>query len=234
MLFLELFRYFSISPYWGMYVIGFLGSVFLYVIRAKRYNMSYGQAVLFALLGMLTAFLFARVTYICLNLKEILLTGKLVTGMSFFGVVFAGPLFSLGLCRPFHAKASHLAAFCAPTILFFLACVRIGCFFSGCCGGVLVLNGVEFFVPAQIIEAVGDITLAVILLYYETGEKREIAYPWFLVGYGLLRFLLEFVRLNTRVVGIFTRQHLLACVCIAVGLVWLLCYKRSVKYEKQA
>lgn len=231
---LELFRFFSVAPNLGMYVIGFICSVLLYVGRAKRYNMSYGQALLFAILGMATAFLFARATYICLNLKEILLTGELTTGMSFFGVVFAGPLFSLGLCRLFHTKASHLAAFCGPTILFFLACVRIGCFFSGCCGGVLVVDGVVVSVPAQIIEAVGDITLAVILLYYETGEKREIAYPCFLIGYGFLRFALEFVRLNTRVAGIFTREHLLACVCIAVGLVWLICDKRSAKHEKQA
>lgn len=225
-------RYVLTSPYWRMYVVGFAVTIVVDLLRAKRYEMSYRKTLLLAGTVSVLGFVCARMMYFFLHLNDILANGASASGMSFFGVVLSIPLIAVCLSHFFGLKPNTLSSFCAPPALFLLASVRIGCFFSGCCGGALILSGKIIPMPTQIIEAAGDITIAVFLLYAEERGNRETLYPLLLIEYGILRFLLEFLRFNPRIVGVFTCEHFLSLLCVLVGVIWAFYCPRRRKNEK--
>ena len=83
---------------------------------------------------------------------------------------------------------------------------RIGCFFAGCCGGVEtdMWFGVQFpgetvkEVPTQLFEAIFLflISAVMIVLYFKFHFKYNMTV--YLIGYGIWRFLIEFVRDDDR------------------------------------
>lgn len=83
---------------------------------------------------------------------------------------------------------------------------RIGCFFAGCCGGIEtdMWFGVQFpgelhkEVPTQLFEAVFLflISAVMIVLYFKFHFKYNMGV--YLIGYGVWRFLIEFVRNDER------------------------------------
>ena len=83
---------------------------------------------------------------------------------------------------------------------------RIGCFFAGCCGGVEtdMWFGVQFpgetvkEVPTQLFEAIFlfSISAVMIVLYFKFHFKYNMTV--YLIGYGIWRFLIEFVRDDDR------------------------------------
>ena len=55
--------------------------------------------------------------------------------------------------------------------------------------------GESFQPPTQIIDGAWDFFLMGLLLYLNLDGKREgAAYPAFMIGYGVMRFLVEFLR----------------------------------------
>ncbi len=96
------------------------------------------------------------------------------------------------------------------------ACGRMGCFRAGCCHGRPHRWGVAYglrslpegfppwlagvkLLPLQMIEAVGFLCLATLgALSVSAGAPAGWALSGYLVGYGLLRFLLEFWRADMR------------------------------------
>ena len=83
---------------------------------------------------------------------------------------------------------------------------RIGCFFAGCCGGIAtdMWFGVQFpgeaqkEVPTQLFEAIFLflISAVMIVLYFKFHFKYNMTV--YLIGYGIWRFLIEFVRDDDR------------------------------------
>jgi len=83
---------------------------------------------------------------------------------------------------------------------------RIGCFFAGCCGGIEtdMWFGVQFpgetvkEVPTQLFEAIFLflISAVMIVLYFKFQFKYNMTV--YLIGYGIWRFLIEFVRDDER------------------------------------
>lgn len=85
---------------------------------------------------------------------------------------------------------------------------RLGCFFAGCCYGIpydgfgkvvyhgliTAPSGISLF-PVQLIEAIVNILIAVVLYVFFTrkGFKFEGVF-WYGIFYGISRFILEFLR----------------------------------------
>jgi len=118
---------------------------------------------------------------------------------------------------------------------------RLGCFAAGCCYGIeSSLFGIDFphghsvgqVLPTQLYEAGFLFLLAYALHAYKRFKGREFAS--YLVGYGVFRFLLEFLRGDDRgaIVGLFTLHgniypspsQYLSLAMIAIGF-WLLVRK---------
>ena len=81
--------------------------------------------------------------------------------------------------------------------------------------------------PTQLYEAVGLTVIALALIRWRRRDLPDVmVFGRYLVMAGALRFLIEFIRVNTHVVGPFTVAHMFSASMVAVG-VWLMFAKRE-------
>ncbi|MDY5943520.1 MAG: prolipoprotein diacylglyceryl transferase [Oscillospiraceae bacterium] len=167
----------------------------LAVVQRKKYGLKPWQCVVFTLLLSAVGMAGVRLLAIVERWKD-LLEGYTPGGMSFFGAVFLVPLLMPLLCRPFRLRRLQTLDLCAPCVAGIVSVMRINCWFTECCGGrTFEYMGRSFTPPTQIIDGTWDFLLMGLLLYLNLNGKREGAsYPIFLVGYGVMRFLVEFLR----------------------------------------
>lgn len=115
---------------------------------------------------------------------------------------------------------------------------RIGCFLNGCCYGVT--SDLSFALhfpfdhpgirrhPTQLYYSLGASLILMILLFIEkkvgSGSRRKIKgavlWPVFMILYGGMRFLVDFLRVGDRIMGLRTGQFVGIGVLIA-GIGWL-------------
>ena len=125
----------------------------------------------------------------------------------------------------------------APGICMMLAVMKVQCFMSGCCAGrELFVNaeGVAVRFPSQLAElANGLILMAVLLIMAFRKKERGTLYPWFMVLYGITRFILNFFRVEyAEHVGFLPPYGTIwSVVSVIIGGIWL--YLLSKKRAKQ-
>jgi len=99
---------------------------------------------------------------------------------------------------------------------------RFGCYFAGCCYGVLLSGGAQF--PVQIFEA-GFCFLALLAFLIIRPERRWPSlqlFPVYLIIYSAGRFVLEFFRGDAnRGVWILSTSQWIGLALIALAVVWL-------------
>ena len=179
-----------------MFGVGLIGIAVLTILRRKRYRLSIPACLIFTVYMPVLGLLGAKVLYTLENLEMVKLVGITVGGLSFFGSVWLILLLMpiLGLTLKLRPLESLDAA--APGVAVMIGFLRVGCFFNGCCGGITVRRSSgSFTYPTQMIESIGDFIILFLLLEWEKKDGHEgKLYPGFLVLYGVLRFIVEFMR----------------------------------------
>lgn len=137
--------------------------------------------------------------------------------MSIFGATFFLPIFYYFASKLTERKMADICDVFAVCAIITLACARFNCWLSGCCGGTLIpgLNGLRW--PTQWIEIV--FYLVLIIVFWRMVGREEYSgmiYPMYMLSYGCIRFLLEFVRQkdSTSMVHL---SHAWAIVSILIG-----------------
>lgn len=117
-------------------------------------------------------------------------------GVSFFGSVYLIPLVMPLVGMLFRLRSGQTMDVCGPCVAIMIGCMRVNCFLSGCCGGVeTCLGDFCFSWPTQALDSIGDFAILFWLLRLEAMGKAEgTLYPLFMLAYGTMRFLLEFLR----------------------------------------
>ena len=184
-----------ISLYWLMHGVGIVGMMLLCLARRKRFRISAGLAVITALLLAVFGYIGAKLLYIIENWNLVIKNGVSLNGVSFFGTVFFMPLILPLFAKLFHKSPSSYLDYCTPAGLLMLICIRTGCFFNGCCQGLsLTVHGNPTVLPAQLLECALDLVLLDFILFNEKSLPKGKLYFLFMGGYGLLRFVVEFIR----------------------------------------
>ena len=150
---------------------------------------------------MLTEMLGAKILYLIENWQQVQVQGMTFGGFSLFGVFFAVPVLSLLWARVFSVSYGDFLDYSAGGILLELMFYRVGCFFTGCCGGWpsdsgwLMADGTRRF-PVQLLEVGGDLLILLVILWvvYRKANRPGLAFCLMLALYGALRFGLEFLR----------------------------------------
>jgi phosphatidylglycerol---prolipoprotein diacylglyceryl transferase len=152
-------------------------------------------------------------------------------GMSWFGGFAGGLLAGLAVmhwkCLP---KVAVLAA-AAPALAVGQAIGRIGCFLVGDdYGRASRLPWAVAFPeglpptdvpvhPTQLYEAIALVPLAWLLVRWHRRKKPDtLIFGAYLVGAGAIRFAIEFLRVDVRVLGVFSVAHLASLLAVAVGI----------------
>lgn len=116
---------------------------------------------------------------------------------------------------------------------------RIGCFFGGCCYGKVVPegtffslmyptdNGMENILPTQLYEAIFLLGLFFILLFLVKKNRGA----WYLIGYNVFRFFLEYLRGDSRGAspfGFLSPSQFMSIILFLFGLV-LLFFRKQIE-----
>lgn len=140
--------------------------------------------------------------------------------MRLFGAVFVLPLLYYVVSRLTKANFGYVmdvAALCLVIGLFF---GRVDCLVAGCCQGTLIPGSTSLHWPLREVE----------LLYYTgfmaffAGKIRQErtcgeVYPVFMITYGALRFVLEWVRVEyTTSIGPLHLAHIWALLSLIFGI----------------
>lgn len=119
------------------------------------------------------------------------IVGGLLGGM--FGVIAVKKVFKINL---------KLGNVIAPSIALGMSIGRLGCFFNGCCYGVVAPFGFDFGdgqlrLPTQLFEVAFHFTAFIVLVHYKDKVKTPgILFKLYIIAYFIFRFFMEFIREN--------------------------------------
>lgn len=134
----------------------------------------------------------------------------LINGKSYMGGLL-GAFTAINLYKAFshQTSASFGGRFVIPLAVA-AGFGKIGCYMNGCCGG-------NFILPVQFVESVFQFVAALLLfLFYSRTKRADLLFPVYLLSYLIMRFLVEFIRTEPRVIGPFTIYHILAVIYIPI------------------
>jgi len=157
-------------------------------------------------------------------------------GFVFYGGFIGATGAAIAYTRIKRLPLWKVADACAPGVALGHALGRIGCFFNGCCYGKAcslpwavkfppphLMAGIPVH-PTEIYEALGDVAIFLGLTAYYRRKRFDGQIWWlYVLGYGILRFAIEFFRGDyaTCYLGVFTLGHAIAAITMIVALIAL-------------
>ncbi len=230
----------------------FLGVLFclalLYAYQKKnnlKRNYTYDILILACIsviIGILSATLFQ---FIFDSIKENSTNGAFA--MTFFGGLVGGVIVFLIGYKFVIKKRYPESKFINDILIIAPACItlahglgRIGCFFAGCCYGIVTdsIFGVKFphldhnVYPTQLYEAIFLLILTGILSLLAFKFKNKYTMPIYLASYGVFRFLIEFIRGDDRgayLFGVISPSQVFSIVCIIISIIlFIYLYKQNI------
>lgn len=141
-------------------------------------------------------------------------------GTSFFGAVLFVPVLILpALLMKLSYKA--ILNLCASSECLMLAIMKLDCLKNDCCIGKY-LPSLGFQFPSQIVEMIAGLAVMTALLVIETRKRDTHLYAWYLLLYGVVRFLLNGFRYGLKpFVWILPNGHFWALLSVVIGALWL-------------
>lgn len=205
--------------FWGLGIIGC--QIYYQVMARRKMNFRQWQALLMGIIFLLIEVVGAKTLYLIENIGHIGPDSFGLSGFSFFGVFMFFPVFVFPFALLFRRHYGDLMDYGAIGGLIELGFYRIGCMCAGCCHGIawehgILAGGVRCF-PVQPIEAGLDFALAAVLIAFGRRLGSGQQYLWTLTGYGIIRFILEFLRDRTNIFLCFSLSHVWALLSIVGG-----------------
>ena len=160
-------------------------------------------------------------------------------GRSYYGAVFLVPIAFLLVARWMRIPYGNLMDYCAPAECAMLAIMKYQCLIDGCCEGRILrvyADGTWLAFPSQIVELINALVIMVVLMVMGYGKKfRGKVYAWYLVIYGITRFILNWFRSGNYplLLGL-PAGNLWSLLAIFIGVLWLLDLKLTITKKTSA
>jgi phosphatidylglycerol---prolipoprotein diacylglyceryl transferase len=215
------------SPYGWLMLAGIFVSIFFWSRLARRDD----RLLLIYVSALIGAFLGAKVVYILaegwLHFGAPDMWLQLATGKTILGALLGGYL-SVEVAKKlvgFRSATGDWFAFIAPIGIIL---GRIGCYFHGCCTGVVCkaswytlkdAHGVDRWpsVPMEIL-----FNLIAIVTFFLLRRRQQLVgqhFHIYLMAYGIFRFLHEFVREEPHILGPMSGYQIAALAVFALGMI---------------
>lgn len=199
--------------------LGFLAASVVFLVLVKKEGYSLKLASFLAVASLTGLFAGGRLFgIIAANIYKAQNGISVVPGFVFYGGLIGFlTVFILLQKVSMRAVSSTLCDIIAVSIPLFHAFGRVGCFISGCCGGVI---------PVQLIEASFNLCLFIVLLF-SRNKLKGILLPLYLISYSIFRFVIEFFRTDDvrGIIGFFSFGQLCS-VAIFIGTIIFLFYTK--------
>ena len=174
-------------------VVLFAGVILMCIpisIQMKWYAISPRKSIVISVALVLTGVFGSQLWYFIENLS--------FGGRSFYGAIAFAPIVFFPLSKFLRLTYCETMDFVAPAGCLTLALVKVQCLRDGCCiGKILYIDENQMYVrfPSQIVELVIFLILSIVLFVLSKKEKqRGTIYVWFLLLYGITRFILNWFR----------------------------------------
>lgn len=177
-------------------------------------------------------------------------------GFNFGGITFIGGLiggvvsFLVGYTifrKRFKSKLLDILSLAPCCILIAHAFGRVGCFFAGCCYGKptdgifgVTFPGMSHAVhPTQLYEATFLFLMFAICMVLYLKKDFKYNLPLYLIAYGIFRFLIEYVRNDSRgeLIGAVSPSQFWSIVMVVIGVALIFylrfAYKKHVPYVEE-
>jgi phosphatidylglycerol:prolipoprotein diacylglycerol transferase len=230
----------SIKTFGVMFALGFLacGCVLARRLRELDRPVDWAYELVFA--ALLGGVIGARGYYVIQNYGEVKhdLLGSMFSGsgLVWYGGAIGGAIAVLVWMRWRDALQLEMFDMCATALALGYAIGRIGCQVSGD-GDYGIRSSLPWAMgyphgtlptppgvrvqPTPIYETVSMCLLAYLLWHLRDRVRPGVVFALYLVGSGLERFLVEFIRRNKEVLVGLTAPQLESLVLLAIGLAWL-------------
>ncbi|MBR7127630.1 MAG: prolipoprotein diacylglyceryl transferase [Lentisphaeria bacterium] len=239
----------TISYYGFMAACGFLAALALLNFNRKLADLSSDDASNLIFIALIGGIIGARTFYVIQffdqfrnHLADIIRIDK--GGLVFYGGFFLAFVSILIYCRKKNFDTVRVLDVLVPSLAIGHAFGRIGCFLHGCCFGkptelfcgVIYPQGSAPFYrygatplhPVQIYESLCNIILAIIAMILLRKSKRGVTMSFYLISYGLLRFLNEFLRGDHHIRNNnFTIAQLIGFCILPAGIICLITFLRK-------
>jgi phosphatidylglycerol---prolipoprotein diacylglyceryl transferase len=227
---------FEVTSFGAMVAIGALVGLWLFQREIRRAALQ-ASAIDAAYAGIIGGLAGAKLLWILEHLREEPLFDLVFSrgGMSWFGGFAGGVLAGVWVIRRKRLPTIGVLAAATPALAIGQAIGRIGCFLVGDDYGrpsdlpwaIAFPQGLPPTTvtvhPTQLYEAAVLVPLAWLLMRWRRqGRPDRFVLGAYLMLAGTIRFLIEFVRVDARVLGIFSVAHLasLAAIASGAGLWW--------------
>ena len=226
---------FDITTFGVMLAVGALVGLWILQRELRRSGLP-DNAIDAAVAGVIGGMVGAKLLWVFEHFREEPFRDLLLSrgGMSWFGGFAGGILAGLAVMQRRRLPKLAVLAAATPALAVGHAIGRIGCFLVGDDYGrptdlpwaVAFPEGLPPTSvpvhPTQIYEAIALVPLAWLLFRWRLqGRPDAFVLGAYLVSAGMIRFLIEFLRVNIRVVGPFSVAHLASLMAVAVGAVFL-------------
>jgi phosphatidylglycerol:prolipoprotein diacylglycerol transferase len=225
-----------VTSFGVMVAVGALVGLWLFrrELRRSRLPDSASDAAIAGVIGGMAG---AKLLWVFEHLREDSFPDLLLSrgGLSWFGGFAGGILAGLAVMHRKRLPKIAVLAAATPALAIGHAIGRIGCFLVGDDYGrpsnlpwaVAFPQGLPPTSvpvhPTQLYEAAALVLVAWLLFRWRTqGRADGFVLGAYLVLAGTLRFLIEFIRVNVRVLGALSVAHLASLMAIAVGVAFLL------------
>ena len=227
---------FEITSFGVLVALGALVGLWVFRRELQRSRLP-ESAVDSAVAGILGGMAGAKLLWVFEHLGEEPAVDLLLSrgGMSWFGGLAGGMLAGLLVMQWKHLPKIAVLAAATPALAVGHMIGRIGCFLVGDDYGrptnlpwaVSFPQGLPPTTvgvhPTQLYEAAGLVPIAFVLVRLrKQGTPDRVVLGTYLVLAGALRFAIEFIRINERVIGVFSVAHLASLAAVAAGGVLLL------------
>lgn len=159
---------------------------------------------------------------------------KKAANMRLYGAIFVLPFLYYVWAKVKKRNVSLVMDISTICVIFGAISGRLNCLTKDCCDGIQCFFNEAYRWPIREIELVYYV---IFIIYYfrkiGTAKTYGQVYPIYLISYGVLRFLCEFIREEYTIkIGIIHIAQIWSLIAIAIGVVWL--YKVNIKHNSGA
>jgi len=235
---------FEIESYIVLYLIAFIVATFLLKHELKRNNYPPYLYVALMIVGLITGIIGSKIYYLFVTWNEFILSpfGIIfsIGGSGWYGAFILGGISIVLTLKIKKLPVLRTLDVLIPIVPIGQAIGRIGCFLAGCCHGIpsdvpwalSFQNGLyPTYVkvhPTQFYEMF--IYLCVFILLWKLRKKEMkhgLKFSLYLVLAGFGRFIVEFYRLNPKILFLLTVPQIIAILSIMLGAFIIINVKRK-------
>ena len=198
-------------------IAGILSFIWFYVFNKDKLNMKWWECFITSILLIVFGAISSLFFYSFENGFDI----NKGYGIRIFGFIFFAPLFILVFSKIKKITISNAFDVLIVAIIFSNIGGKINCLHAGCCIGIRFNDSGPRWPAREIELLIHALFLVFVIPWIKKGNSNGMAYPLYMVIYGIGRFANEWLTLSNATSAIHI-SHVWAAISVLLGIIWII------------